>query len=119
MIRYVSIERSAADTAHAAASPPTNVGTRSRPRSSIGSAWMRSTAMNTARSAALAASAAITVVEPHPSLWLWIRPYTSAARPPLKVTHPAQSGRLALGFRDSSTQSSVIVSATIPIGTLT
>ena len=63
---------------------------------------------NATSSAALAASDPITVVEPQPSRWLSIRPYTSPARAVLNVTKPAQSGRVAFGFRDSSTRSSVI-----------
>ena len=74
MIRYVSIERSAAEIDQAATSPPTNVGTRRRPRSSIGSSWKSSAATKTRSRTALAASAAMTPAEPQPSVWLSISP---------------------------------------------
>jgi hypothetical protein len=48
-----------------------------------------------------------------------IRPNTSAARPPLNVKKPIQSGRRAAASRDSSIRSSVAATAAMPIGTLT
>jgi hypothetical protein len=60
----VNIANRAAEIAQAAARPPSKVGTRSKPRSSIGSAWRRSRMKKTASSKALAASEPTTVAEP-------------------------------------------------------
>ncbi len=60
-----------------------------------------------------------TTAEPQPSAWLRISPSTRPASARLKVTKPNQSGRGACGSFDSSTRSSVTMSAKIPIGTLT
>lgn len=63
---------------HAAINEPPNVGTRSRPRSSIGALDIRSTARKTASRIALAESVPMTQPEPQPSRWLSIRPNTRA-----------------------------------------
>ncbi len=66
-----------------------------------------------------AASEPTTVVEPQPSGWLRISPYTSAVSPSVKVTNPAQSGRRATGALDSATSRRVTIKASTPIGRLT
>ena len=60
-----------------------------------------------------------TVVEPQPSGWLRISPYTRPVRPSVNVTNPGQSGRLATGAFDSATSRSVTMRANTPIGRFT
>src|SRR5215212_4034811 len=67
-MRNVSIEKSDAEIAHAATSPPVKVGTRRRARSNIGSRIQASTATNAARRSAAAPSEAMTVGDPQPSV---------------------------------------------------
>ena len=54
----------------------------------------------------------------HACVFVLIRPYTSANRPPVTSTVPTTSSVFAVGSFDSSTAYRVAAAATTPIGTL-
>ena len=88
---------------NAAIEPPRNVGIRNSERSNIGWLIRRSASTKTKSSTAPRQRQVMTAVLLQLLSPARISPYVRLTRPAVSTTKPAQSGRVAWGWRDSST----------------